>query len=268
MGQHGWKIAALGMVLVAGSGCTSSSEGDWGKDAMWPVDGGRVFEAARDAVLDPQTWAPAAGALLIACIDDADHKVSRWATEHTPIFGSQQGASRASDVLVGILGAETAVTLLATPSGEGSQWVEAKARGSAVELGSLVVTEGAVMVLKEAGGRDRPDGGEEKSFPSSHAAAAFAASTLSNRNLDSIDMSGFTRGALQVGNVGLASGVAWARVEGRNHYPSDVLAGAALGHLITAFIHDAFMNLPKDGSVDVAVTPLEGGGAVSVGWRF
>lgn len=68
--------------------------------------------------------------------------------------------------------------------------------------------------------------------------------------------------------MGLASGVAWARLEGRHHYPSDVLAGAALGHFITAFIHDAFMNLPKDGSVDVAITPLDRGGAVSLGWRF
>lgn len=103
MDQHGWKIAALGMVLVAGSGCMSSSEGDWGKDALWPVEGGRVFEAARDAVLDPQTWVPAAGALLIACIDDADHKVSQWATDHTPVFGSEQNAERASNILLGIL---------------------------------------------------------------------------------------------------------------------------------------------------------------------
>jgi membrane-associated phospholipid phosphatase len=245
----------------------SSSEGDWGRDALWPVDGSRVIKAARDAALDPQTWVPAAGALVFT-IDHWDRHVSDWAIEHTPAFGSQDGASNASDILLVALTAETVVTALAAPSGRDfKQWTNDKLKGVAVEVGALGVNALGTEALKSWIGRPRPNG-EGKSFPSGHASGAFGTATLSNLNLNSIDMPGLVRQAMQIGNLGLASGVAWARVEGGHHYPSDVLAGAALGHFITAFIHDAFMNLPKDGSVDVALAPLEGGGAVSVGWRF
>jgi len=57
-------------------------------------------------------------------------------------------------------------------------------------------------------------------------------------------------------------------VEGKAHYPSDVLAGAALGHFLTAFIYDAFMNLPEDSKVDVAIAPLDGGATINLAWRF
>ena len=76
------------------------------------------------------------------------------------------------------------------------------------------------------------------------------------------------RPAIKAGNLVVASGVAWARVEARRHYPSDVLAGAALGHFLTAFVHDAFLNLSEDGEVDFAVLPVEGGAAVELSFRF
>ncbi len=74
--------------------------------------------------------------------------------------------------------------------------------------------------------------------------------------------------AIKAGNLFLASGVAWARVEGQKHYPSDVLAGAALGHFLTAFIHDAFLNLPEGGNVDFAVFPVKGGAGVQLAFGF
>lgn len=137
-----------------------------------------------------------------------------------------------------------------------------------MEFGAIGVTGLTIEGIKERVGRDRPNDGDEKSFPSGHSSGAFAAATLSNRNLDSIDMSRGWRQACQIGNLGLAGAVAWARVEGKKHYPSDVLAGAALGHFLSAFIHDAFMNLPEDSPIDVAITPLEGGGIVQVAFRF
>jgi membrane-associated phospholipid phosphatase len=57
-------------------------------------------------------------------------------------------------------------------------------------------------------------------------------------------------------------------VEGQRHYPSDVLAGAALGHFLTAFIHDAFLNLPEDGTVAFAAFPVKGGAGVELSFRF
>lgn len=35
---------------------------------------------------------------------------------------------------------------------------------------------------------------------------------------------------LQIGDIVLATGVGWTRVEAGRHYPLDVLAGASLGH--------------------------------------
>ena len=240
----------------------------WGDDAIWPVDGHRIVKAARDALLDPQTWIPAAGALVFA-IDDWDQKVSDWAADHTPVFGSQDNARRASDDLLWVLTVEVPVTALATPSGDDAgQWALAKAKGLAVEYGALGVNGLTGEWLKDAAGRDRPNGGAGTSFPSGHSSGSFATATLSNRNLDSINMPNAMRRTFQIGNLGLAGAVAWARVEGKAHYPADVLAGAALGHFLTAFIYDAFMNLPDNSRVELAITPLDGGGAVSVGFRF
>jgi len=270
MRHCGWVFVGIsGVILLAGSGCTSQQgRPSWGENALWPVDGHRIVEAARGALLDPQTWVPAAGALVFR-IDDWDHKASDWASEHTPIFGSQDGARKASDDLLLGLSAEVPVTALATPSGDDpKEWATAKAKGLAVEGGAAGVNGLTTELLKGAVGRERPNGENNKSFPSGHGSGSFAAVALSNRNLDSIDMSPDVRRVCQIGNVGLASAVAWARVEGKVHYPSDVLAGAALGHFFAAFIYDAFMNLPKDSPVEVAITPLDGGGAVSVAFRF
>ncbi len=243
----------------------------WGEDATRPVGGGRLLEAAKDALLDPQTWVPAAGALAFT-IDHWDQHVSDWAIEHTPIFGSEGGASDASDALLMALTAETVVTALATPSGHDfKQWADDKLKGLAVEVGALGVNCMGTDALKSWIGRPRPTG-EGKSFPSGHASGAFGTATLSNLNLNSIDMPGLVRQAIQIGNLGLASGVSWARVEGKHHYPSDVLAAAALGHFITAFIHNAFLDRPDKSPVknpvDVTFTPFRGGVALGLSFQF
>jgi hypothetical protein len=269
---HGFGIiviVGLAAVCLTGAGCLSSQgRPGWGDDALWPLDGQRIAKAATDALLDPQTWVPAAGALVFQ-IDGWDSKVSHWAGEHTPLFGSQEDALDASDHLRSLLEMEVPVTALITPSGQDpEQWVVSKARGLVVEYGAIAANGYTTEWLKDAVGRERPNGTDHKSFPSGHSSSSFAYATLSNRNLDSMDVPGGLRTAVQIGNLGLAGTVAWARVEGRAHYPSDVLAGAALGHFITAFIHDAFMNLPEDGPLDVAFTAVEGGGAINLAWRF
>ena len=43
----------------------------------------------------------------------------------------------------------------------------------------------------------------------------------------------------------LAGATAWARVEGGVHYPSDVLAGAALGHFVTSTFTHALLTRPQ-----------------------
>ncbi|MBP8305477.1 MAG: phosphatase PAP2 family protein [Phycisphaerae bacterium] len=259
------RSAVLAWVLVTGSGCLSTQgERDWGGQAGWPVHGPRVLKAARDALFDPQTWVPAACALVFA-IDDWDQEVSDWATGHTPVFGSQDDAVRLSNDLLSVLEAEVPLTVLVTPSGRDPEtWVMAKARGVAVEYGAIAATGLATHGLKDWTDRERPNGQDHESLPSGHASSAFAHATLSNRNLSSIPMPKGWRRTCQITNLALAGTVAWARVEGKAHYPSDVLAGAALGHFLTAFLHDAFMNLSEGSPVQVALVGLGDGAALQV----
>lgn len=266
-------VVVLAPLLLAGCGTLEDGRG-WGEDALWPVDLGRVARAGRDALLSPATWVPLAGAGVFA-LGDLDERVSDWASEHLPLFGSQSGAEDAGNYLIGALGAEALGTALATPSGATpGDWALAKLKGGAVEAGAVVATGALTGWLKDGSNRMRPDGSDSESFPSGHTSLAFTFATLANRNLDSLDFLGDFRGPLQISNTVLASGVAWARVEAHKHHPSDVLFGAALGHFLTAFIHDAFLNLPEDGRasrdrrVDLAFFSTYHGGGLALAFRF
>ncbi len=254
-------------IPVTGCGTLKNGRG-WGQDAIYPVDLKRIPRAAYNALFDLQTLIPAAGAAVF-CINDFDKKASKWASTHNPIFGSKDSAKKASDYLLIPLYAETLVTALFTPSGEDSKnWAYWKTKGIGVEAVALATTYGVATLLKEGTNRERPDGSNDKSFPSSHSSNAFANATLSNRNLNAISLPKEVRLPLQVGNILLATSVAWARVEAQKHYPSDVLAGAALGHFLTAFIHDAFLGLPEDMRFGIVVIPLKKGGKVEVNFVF
>jgi hypothetical protein len=259
--------AILISFLAAGCGTLPNGRG-WGQDAFCPINTGRISRAAHNAFFNSNTLVPLASALVFG-IDDFDEKVSNWAVKHNPVFGTEADARDASDYLRATLQAEAVITALATPSGDvPEQWVASKAKGVGVELAAIGVTSGVTDLLKDITDRSRPDKSSDRSFPSSHASGAFSYMTLANRNIDSIDMPRALKPTLKVGNYLLASGVAWARVEGQRHYPSDVLAGAALGHFLTAFIHDAVMNLPEDGNTDLIVFPVRQGAGIALAFHF
>jgi len=91
--------------------------------------------------------------------------------------------------------------------------------------------------LKFAFNRERPnkpdgtgafwEGG--RSFPSGHATVSWAfATVVAHQYRD--------KPLIEIGAYSLATTVSLARVGGRNHYPSDVVIGAALGTLIGRFV--------------------------------
>jgi undecaprenyl-diphosphatase len=91
-------------------------------------------------------------------------------------------------------------------------------------LAALIPTNLAVEGLKHAIGRTRPDGDRKRSnssFPSSHAANAFALAFVLARR--------YRRAAALL--VLFAVGVAFSRMYLNRHYASDVVAGAAIGTL-------------------------------------
>jgi len=84
----------------------------------------------------------------------------------------------------------------------------------------LILTYGIVGAFKLGVERERPDGSDSMSFPSAHsAAAACVAAVLWERH-------GAAAGAPA---AALAAFVALSRVHTGRHYPSDVLAGLAIG---------------------------------------
>jgi len=254
-------------LLVTGCG-TMKNGRCWGQDAIYPVNFKRVRCAAHNAFFDIQTLLPIAGALVFAA-DDWDEKTSEWATKHNPVFGSEDSAKDASDYLKTTLMAETLLTAFATPSdNDTKEWGYSNAKVMTVEVVAWGASRGSTVLLKHATGRSRPDDSDDNSFPSGHSSSAFTYATLSNRNLDQIDIPKKFKRTLQVGNLFLATGVAWARVEGDRHYPSDVLAGAALGHFLSAFIHDAFLGLPEDKKFDFAIFAYKNGAMARVLFAF
>jgi hypothetical protein len=92
----------------------------------------------------------------------------------------------------------------------------------------MAVTGVLTTSLKFLVGRTRPGGGM-RSFPSGHAATAFAAASLIDDN---------SGGAFGVGAYGLAGLTGYSRIESGRHFPSDVLAGAAIG-ILSAQVLDA-----------------------------
>jgi len=260
-------LVVLAGLVVPGCGTLENSRG-WGEDVVLRYEAKRLGRVVHDAFFDWQTIGPLMGAAVFA-IDDFDERASEWATNHTPIFGSIDDAEDVSDDLRDILRIEAFATALLTPSGnEWEQWANSKAKGAGVELGAYLLTDGLTSGLKDWTNRERPNEKNDRSFPSAHASQSFSLATLSNRNLDYIDVPPGLRRGLQVTNVGIASGAAWARVEGEKHYPSDVLFGAALGHFVTRIIHDYFLDLPENNRFDFRISANDRGAMLEAAFAF
>ena len=221
--------------------------------AHWP-NSERLRSAANEAARRPKTWLPLAAAVLMSATG-VDKELSDWLADETPLFGTD--AAKASDRLRDAAVAGYLLTALAGPSENASQ------RFTTLSVGVIALYSQGAMVagLKELGARRRPDATNRNSFPSGHTGTASAAATLGRQRLAHIDMPATAQTALALGFEGLAIGTAWARVEARKHYATDVLAGYALGHFVAAFAQRAFLEtlLPQ---AELAFQPMRGGGAI------
>ncbi|MDX2464465.1 MAG: phosphatase PAP2 family protein, partial [Porticoccus sp.] len=213
----------------------------WGSNATLFPSWNLISRAAAKAARAPQTWGPAVGAALFSATD-WDKDVSDWAQRHHPVYGSQDAALTASDNLRDGAKYGAIVTALLTPNGPDATAASiGKLKGMGLQLGAYFATESATTVFKRVVARRRPNDANNRSFPSGHTSAAFAAGTLARRNVAASAFSPMTSRVLDVGFVSLGVGTSWARVEAGMHYPSDVFAGAALGHFIAAVVNDAFV---------------------------
>ncbi len=86
------------LVLLVACGCGTPPDGPrWGEHATPAPGWDRIAWAAERNALDPGTWIPAAGAVVFG-VSEWDERVSDWARDHTPVFGSSQDADDANDL--------------------------------------------------------------------------------------------------------------------------------------------------------------------------
>lgn len=236
-----FPLLALAATLLLPACATMPDGGRWGERATLSPGFAHLGHAALDAARNPATWGPLAAAGAVAA-GDFDKRIARWAVDNTPVFGTRDRADRRStDLRTDMTVVAWASAVLAPSGPEPGPWVAAKAKGLLVHIAALKTTDVTTSRLKTLTSRRRPDQSDNRDFPSGHTSRAAVAAQLASRNVAAWGPSpalGATADWLLAGGT-VATG--WARVEAGEHYPSDVLAGAALGNFLGQFVHEGFM---------------------------
>jgi len=135
------------------------------------------------------------------------------------------------------------------------------AQGDLTGTRQLVLSTGATLVavemLKHTVHATRPDGSDNKSFPSGHTAIAFSAATFMDRRYGEPWRQRYGNWAIPT-LYGAAALTGIARVEANRHHWGDVLAGAAIGYGATRFWSDPI----QGGQLSVVPAPR----GLAVGW--
>ena len=189
----------------------------------------------RDAVTDPNVWAPIAAAAAIQ-INDIDGRLTEYLAEENPLFGDIENAKNWSDKFRNYTGVAYLSTALLIDTS-----ADIRVMTLVGEYASVQVVDEFRGELKTAIGRERPDGTNDRSMPSGHTNTAAYQASLAETNLDSIAMPDDTRRALDITLRTMAGLTGWARVEGNKHYVSDVLVGYGLGYFFGHYA-DALFN--------------------------
>lgn len=218
--------------------------------------------AAADAALHPMTWAPLSAGLVFVSTG-VDETVSDWAADRQPLFGSTDRAADVSDVLrdslrTGMFVSSVAVPISKAGDNGNAYGLRHMANNLAYQTNRFGTDE-----LKVAFGRERPNKANNLSLPSGHTSTSFTAAASIQQNFETVDLAANERLGLTLGLYGLAGTTAWARLEARKHFPSDVFIGAALGNFLSRFVLgavSAFFNQPPmaiDGGADQIVFRLK-----------
>jgi membrane-associated phospholipid phosphatase len=115
-------------------------------------------------------------------------------------------------------------------------------------LQALLISEGMTQLIKVSVGRERPDGSDNNSFPSGHAADTFAFATALERHLN---------WRYFVPAYAFSSYVAFSRVPADRHWFSDAMFGTAVG-----IIAGRTVTSNEASRYPVTVTAVPGGAAI------
>ncbi len=183
---------------------------------------------ARIRLVDTKWLVPLAGITAGLFVTDRQYSAS-LSTNPSTISHYQT----ISNVGIGSLaGLGAGMYLMSFPT-HNEHWRETGWLAGEAAIDSLIPIE----AMKYSFGRERPYQGNgsgaffqaDTSFPSEHAAAAWAVAGVIAHEYP---------GALpKIVSYGLASAVSFARVHGRQHFPSDVFVGSVLGYLIAQSVY-------------------------------
>ena len=184
-------------------------------------------DAVRPSNLKWELPIAAATGLLIVSVDT-------HINNHIHSASFAQDAARGSNVGLGIELGAAGLAYLWGCSGHRSPYMassgftalEAMGAASLVNLGIKVATNRQYPYSNNTHGEFWEGGG---SFPSGHAAASFAfASVIAHR---------YPKNPwLKWGAYGLATGVSFARVAGKKHFVSDIVAGGVVGYVTGTYM--------------------------------
>lgn len=249
-----FPLVAVSFCLLCGCSTTANIS-ERAQHESLPLGWERTWRAAKSAALAPETWAPVVGALALQ-IGDADKNLQSWAAQQTPVFGSQRNADQMSDDLT-LASSSLWITSALAPVGDddGGKWLVNKVHVLGVQAGAGMLLSSAVGYLKDETKRMRPNQLGTTSFPSYHASKSGLYTTMTMRNVSKLGWSDRAVSNTQLGLYSLTAATAWARVEANQHYPSDVLAGIALGHFFGAFFTDAFLGSNNPNRAQVMFAP-------------
>ncbi len=181
------------------------------------------------------------GALLV---HPADASLSRRLGGSAPALGRAGNIIGGPAVAAGTLGG----LLLVAPLTH-----NARVRATTFALFQAYAVDSVlVQGLKAATGRTRPNGANDKAFPSGHTSDAFLVATVLAHDYGP---------KVAVPAYAVAVLVAVARVESRDHYPSDTVAGATVGY-ISALA--ALRSTERVGRRRTTVMPVLGPGRAGV----
>lgn len=222
-------------------------------DDIWEHAGNTAAElGGQVAHIPASTWAWGAGAVLATSLLDGD--VDQWARGHQSDNWSRIG--KLANGVPYALALGTGALLTGVAGESAANTAKTSLTAAAYTLGLNAVTKftvGRARPLDELG-RDHFDGfgssAAQSSFASNHAALAFALVTPFAQQYDKPWL------------YALAATTALGRIQGREHWASDTVAGGLLGYAIGSLLSE--QQLGRKRGVRLSATPQ----SIDASWSF
>jgi membrane-associated phospholipid phosphatase len=224
-----------------------------------------LVQSTKKATFNPITIATIVSSVAIYSLN-ADQRITDWATSKHPIFKTEKNAKIFSDALqytsLAAMGTAYTIDLI-----QNSELTREFARMAAFDLSAVLCTIAATELTKSNVRRLRPDASDRRSFISGHTSAASVSTTVAAMHVRQMHISKSSKLLLNSGLFMVAAGTAWGRVEGRKHYASDVLAGAAVGHFLGIFLNE-IANPGKDNNTELNINLQSDNYAIMLAFDF